>query len=138
MVDIEIFLGHGYTYCKMVQHLRSGSETYKVPAGWSPRGNKASVPHFDGALTAHEAVPYGHLKTEDTVASGVFLGLSSPVRCSALPCDINIQKLYSYNEGPCCQGVNWNDHTTCKMLFCRVHVLKPELGFHARTHGVGF
>ncbi|CAE7888413.1 unnamed protein product, partial [Symbiodinium sp. KB8] len=40
--------------------------------------NKATVPHFDGALTAREAVPYGYLKTEDTVASGVFLGLSRP------------------------------------------------------------
>ncbi|CAE7930745.1 unnamed protein product, partial [Symbiodinium sp. KB8] len=25
--------------------------TYKVPAGWSSRDNKAIIPHFDGALT---------------------------------------------------------------------------------------
>ncbi|CAE7854447.1 unnamed protein product, partial [Symbiodinium necroappetens] len=37
--------------------------TYKVPAGWSPRDNMAIVPHCDGAVTAREAVPYGHLKT---------------------------------------------------------------------------
>ena len=47
MVDIEIFLCYGYTYCKMVQLLRSGSGTYKM-----------IIPHFDGALTAHEAVPF--------------------------------------------------------------------------------
>ena len=63
----------------MVQQLpRQAQRLTRWPAGWVPRGNKATVPHFDGALTAREAVPYGYLKTEDTVASGVFLGLSRP------------------------------------------------------------
>ena len=56
VVDNGICLGHGYTYCRMVRQLRSGSGTYKVPAGWSPRRTKATAPHFDGALTAREAV----------------------------------------------------------------------------------
>ena len=63
VVDIEIFLCYGYSYCKMVQQLRSGSGTYKVPAGWSPKDSKAVIPIFDGPLTAREAVPRGHLKT---------------------------------------------------------------------------
>ena len=41
VVDNGIFLGHGYTYCRMVRQLRSGSGTYKVRAGWSPRRTKA-------------------------------------------------------------------------------------------------
>ena len=49
VVDIEMFLYCGSTHCKMVQQLRSGSATYKVSAGWSPRDNKALNPQFDGA-----------------------------------------------------------------------------------------
>ncbi|CAE7943702.1 Cacybp [Symbiodinium sp. KB8] len=75
VVDIEIFLCYGYTYCKMVQQLRSGSGTYKVPAGWSPRDHKSITPRFDGELTTREAVPHRHLQTPWHLAS--FWGFQS-------------------------------------------------------------
>ena len=75
VVDIEIFLCYGYTYGKIIQQLRSGSGTYKVPAGWSPRDNQAIIPRFDGAVTAHEVVPHRHLQSPWHLAS--FWGLQS-------------------------------------------------------------
>ena len=59
-----LLVARWFNKCAQAQGL-----TYKVPAGWSPRDNMAIVPHCDGAVTAREAVPYGHLKTPWHLAS---------------------------------------------------------------------
>ena len=68
---MAIFLCHGFTCCKMIQQLRSGTGTHKVPAS----DNKAIAPHFDGALTAR--VRQCHRTSEDPLASGVFCGFQA-------------------------------------------------------------
>ena len=65
-----LLVARWFNKCAQAQGL-----TYKVSAGWSPRDNMAIIPRFDGALTALEAVPYGHLKTPWHLAS--FLHLST-------------------------------------------------------------
>ncbi|OLP94213.1 Pentatricopeptide repeat-containing protein, chloroplastic [Symbiodinium microadriaticum] len=60
VVENEIFLGFGYTYCKMVQQLWSGSETYKVTRCPLGGAGGATRPPFHTAMAHSQRVRQFH------------------------------------------------------------------------------